>query len=997
MKISKLLACVLISGAAMNFSMTLSAQPSGITTDEASFKKQYGHAVELFDKGMFDRARIEFEQLHMFRPDVMVDGYQVLCAVNMQSLGYEKLVADYEEQYPYSVLLPKIRFQYGLVLFDKQDYLCASREFSYVDRSEISRKQLPEYLYKRAYCDYRNGDPARAKERFTEVSGMRVNNYTGPARYALGYLNYDQMNFREAVNWFELASKDSRFTDVSDYYIVDCRFMLKDYDYVVKKGPAVLEAAAEERRGHLARIIAESYLVKGDVEKAKSLYDSVVKDAQVKTRSDHFFAGSVMYAAQDWQGAIESFSQMGDRTDSIGQIANYNMAYSYIRTRNKVEAMNCFRSAAKQTHDPVLAEDAMFNWAKLAFDLNNDSSVFSDYIAKYPIEGKSDRIYSYIAVAALRNRDYVAAVDAFDKIDELDGTMRRNYMKSNFLRASQLIADESYADAIPYLKAAAYYSEKNGQLNQLARYWLAESYYRSGNYADAQSLYTDLYNVSALDGQIEGSLIPYNLAYCYFKDEEYSRAVKWYDVYLGSGSTDYAKGASLRKGDCYFMQKKYDEAAKIYEKVVDDYRNVNDIYPYYQAGVCYGLMGKNSKKIDALLPVRQANQESRYYSEAVFELGRAYVAAKRDADAKSCFNQLMDNPVDSAFYARSAIEMGMMCRNGGDYAGALEWYKKVVREMPLSRYSDDALAAIESVYEAQGAPQLFLDYISSIGRSNMKTEAEKEQMIFNAAEQAYLAQDYGRALKSLEDYLAQYPGGVNNSNAYFYMAESYKGLGQKEKACASYSKVVELGSDSFLELAMLNFAQISFDLQRYDDAFGGYHALLENARMEVNKYTAEVGMMRAAYRAKRYDDAIAAASVVKADIRSESAMVREADYVTAKSYLQTSLRDDAFLIFNQLAKQPRTSEGAEACYLIILDAYDRGFFTDAINKTFDFSEQTDSSQEYWLAKAFIVLGDCYAEQGDVDQAKATLKSILDGYSRTDDDIIENVKIRLSKL
>jgi len=991
------MSCLFAVSLALAVPATVCAQESGITNAETSYRNQYKHAVMLFDKGMFDRARTEFDRLSLDREDVMIDGYKVLCAINMQSEGYPIEFYDYEAKYPYSILLPQIRLQYGLVLFDQRDFKNAATQLSHVDRSEVYKRQVPEYLYKRAYCDYQNGEIEKASKRFHEVDEMKSSDYSGPSRYALGYISYDNKDFAGAAKWFDAASKDPRFTEVAKYYAVDCQFMMKDYQYVVDNGPALMDKVNAPRQQHLSRILAESYLVLGNADKAKEVYDAANGSEQLETREDFFFAGSMMYAIEDWDAAIENFSKIEDRTDSIGQIANYNMAYSYIRTRNKVEAMNSFSDASKQRYDSAIEVDALFNYAKLAFDLNNDYSHFGEYMEKYPSKRSSDRIYSYIAVAALRNRDYGAAVDAFDKIDELDGNMTRNYMKSNFLRASQLIADESYTDAVPYLKASAYYAAKKTPFHQLSNYWLAESYYRSGKYQEARNLYTELYNQSALDGMSEGTLIPFNIAYCYFKEGDYSTAIKWFDTYLATEETSYRKGATLRKGDCYFMQKKYSDATAVYESVVAAYPNVNDIYPYYQSGICYGLMSKNSRKIEALTPVRKADPSAKYYPEAIYELGRAYVTAKKEDSAKECFAMLMDNPADSAYYAKAAIEMGMMCRNASNYDEALSWYKQVAEKMPLTTYADDALAAIESIYQTKNEPQTYLDYLASIGRAGLKSEAEKEQMIFNAAEQLYLSEDYGRALKALKDYMAQYPNGKQASNAYFYMAECYRGMGQKELACDCYSKVVELGSDSYSELAMLNFANISYGLQRYDNAYVAYTKLLSDARMEVNKYTAEVGMMRSAYRAHRYDEAISAAATVKADIRSESAMVREADYVTAKSYLSTSKRSEAYAIFTELAKLPKTSEGAEACYLLILDAYDRGDFDTAINKTFDFSDNSAGQQQYWLAKAFIVLGDCYAEKGELAQAKATFQSIRDGYTAKDDDILENVELRLSKL
>ena len=58
-----------------------------------------------------------------------------------------------------------------------------------------------------------------------------------------------------------------------------------------------------------------------------------------------------------------------------------------------------------------------------------------------------------------------------------------------------------------------------------------------------------------------------------------------------------------------------------------------------------------------------------------------------------------------------------------------------------------------------------------------------------------------------------------------------------------------------------------------------------------------------------------------------------------------------------------------------------------------------AGQDYWLAKAFIALGDSFAEQGQLDQARATFESIRSGYTSTgpQDDVPDQVEMRLRKL
>ena len=212
------------------------------------------------------------------------------------------------------------------------------------------------------------------------------------------------------------------------------------------------------------------------------------------------------------------------RTDSLGQIANYQMGYSYIQTKDKVKALSAFEQAAAQTYDRGIQEDSYFNYAKLAFDLNKDSAPFSRYMQKYDTSHRGDEIYSYMALACLYDRDYAGAVEAYDKIDNLTPDQQSNYIKAYYLRAEQLIASGSYTDAIPCLRAAAYYLPKHDPLSQMARYWQAEASYRAENYDEATRLFADLYNISALEGQTEGSLLPYNAGYSHMKAGQYKQA-----------------------------------------------------------------------------------------------------------------------------------------------------------------------------------------------------------------------------------------------------------------------------------------------------------------------------------------------------------------------------------------------------------------------------------------------------------------------------------------
>ena len=977
----------------MNKRIILAAAAALLVAAASAQTPEYRRAVDLYESGMYAEAARLFAAL----PGSEAEGYAALCAIEQQTPGYEQLAEAFLDRWPESPLVPQVNFRWGQDLFDRGLYGDAAYRFDCVSQEELFPEQVPEYMYKKGYSAFGAGDLTLARMQLQKMQGLPYSDYTAPAQYSLGYVCYSQGDFREAADWFSKSASDPRFSQLANYYILECRFMEKDYDYVVKFGEDLFDKVPADRQPHLARIMSESYLVLGDTERARSYYQKNLEDKAVRNRSDYFYAGSLLYSVKDWQGAVDSFNQMPERTDSLGQIANYQMGYSYIQLRNKVAAMEAFKDAAALRYDKDIQEDAYFNYAKLAFDLNGDVSAFNDYMKRYDALKKGDQIYSYMAMAALANRDYEAAVEAYDNIEELDPRMQSNYMKAYFLRANQLIQNGSFRDAVPHLKAAAYYSSRHDPFNQLSRYWVAESNFRDEKYGDARSVLMDLYNLSALDGKPEGDLIPYNIAYTYFKEGDYPAALKWFNNYLEGRHNAFGADAETRIGDCYFFQKDYTTALAAFERKLADYPDADDIYPYYRAGVAAGLLRDFPRKVQFLERVKQASPSSPYYSEAMYELGRAYVSVGENEDAVRTFRTLRTATDDPAYATRALLELGMIARNGGDDSKALAYYKEVAEQG--GDFADDALLAIESIYRTRQEPDAYLAYVNSLGDKASRTDAQKEDVYFGTAEEIFLAGNYAKAESTFRSYLEKYPESPKVPQAEFYLAESYRGLGDKEKACDHYVTALDKGLDgSFQETACLHYGDLAYSLGRYGKAYEAYSRLKDVARLDDNRISADMGMMRSAFRAREYEDAVAATGSLRSNRQASAAQRREAEYIRAKSCLGMSRRAEAYGIFEQLAKEPSTAEGAEAAYLIIQDQFDRADFAGIEDKVYDFAAKA-GGQNYWLAKAFIVLGDTFAENGNMAQAKATFESIKSGYkpSGPEDEVLDQVNLRLRKL
>lgn len=983
------------------FGLAVSLSSLALSAGEASRSGQISQAMDLYEHGLFYEAARQFSEMAKRDNDAEALGYAILCRVTLRAGGYEKEMDEYLDAYPSMPVSYKIIYRYALNRFDDEDYAVALRYFNRLKLDDIERSQYTEFSFKQAYCHFELNEYENAAEGFRRTLELPRSSYHAPSWYALGYMAYQDNRFKEAYDDFAHSVKDVRFRSNSTYYMLECKFMLGDYDYLVEAADKAFETIPADRQPRLARMMSEIYLVRQNPEKAQEYYDQYLVKETPKTRKDYFYVGSLLYAITDYEGAVEHFKGMEYRTDSLGQIANYQMADCYLQLKNKVAAMAAFKEASVSEYDAKIAEDAHFNYAKLAFDLNQDGEGFRSYMQKYSDTVRGEQIYSYMALSYLQDKQYDRAIEAYDKIDEFDDAMRDNYMKANYLRGAQLLSDGSYRLASSHFKWTSTYAEKGTLLSQYANYYLADAYYRDGQYDRARKLYTDLYNTSALQGMPQQSLIEYGLAYCYFREKDYDNADKWFARYSEHKDAAYRKNAVVRRGDCHFIRSDYAAALQQYRAAVALDANPNDIYPYYQAGLCCGLLSDKTGRIEALLPVLQASPESAYYGEAMYELGLAYVDGKQNAEAREVFTKLVETGRDTTYVSKSLLALGMLSRNAKDLDGALAYYKRVVEQMPYSGSAQDAMAAIESIYQEKGEGAAYLAYLETLGQAETKSEEDKERIVFSSAEQLFLGGNWERAAAALEAFDEAYPESRLVSKADFYRAESYRKLDEKEKARDCFSRVVESNDTTFMEPSMSAFAQLSYQMQLYDDAYGAYRALLQFARFEENRTLARKGMLYSAWMAQRYDSAIVAADVLSEQLSKDAgdeALKEDITYIKAKSLMSTSRRDEALPLFRELAKKPKTARGAESTYILIKDAFDRADFAVVEDMTADFSD-SGTTHVYYLAKSVILLCDAYLEKGDVRSAKDNLIWLRDSYRSTDpsDDVLSSVSERLSKI
>ena len=970
---------------------------------DADFSRRLDDARDLYYRHSYAAAEQAFADLALSlegRSSLVrseVEAFRVMCSISMGRINAEWALDVFSSEYPNAPELPMVKYALASRYFEKGEYVKAQAILKQIDKRCLYRGWRTEFEFRRSFCNMRAGALEDASRGFeTIIAGGRTP-YTYPSLFYLGYVKYISKDFDGARKMFLRSAEDAEFSIRSSYYVLECNYMLRNYKEVTESGGAVFNSVSNDLKPKVARILSESFYALGDRQSASKYLDFFRKSSRTFTRNELYFSGALSYSMKNYRDALISLRQITSVQDSISQNAWYLMAGCHLGVHNQIAALNDFRMASEMDFDAAVKEKALFNYAKLSFDVNSDFSRFEEYMKAYPKSGRDDEISNYIAASSLLSKDYASAVTALKKISKQTPESKANLRKASFLRGMQQIEDGAYGPALKMLSLSRATVPEDDALGCLTDYWIAECLYRGGKYADAIPVFEGLCGKTAFAGSPEATLLPYNLAYCYFQNGDYASARDGFSDYVSDADgLQMRRDALLRLADIWHLEGNYATAASLFEDVYKEYPTDNDLYPVIHGAGDWALAGENGRRINLLSLAVQGNRNSEMYPQALYELGRAYSDGGRSADALECFLTLSGMGTDSTYCAKALLAMAGIYSASGRRDKAISCCKKVVEDCRGMVEVDEALTVLDSLYRSADRPVEYLAYIDRLGLSGIRSGAEREKMLGLSVERLCRAGKYGSAISSAQSFLSEYPDGEWAPAVEFCLAESLSATGRKEAAIKWYRKAAADGDASLSVKASLAYASLSLLMGDYEAAMKTYGSALASTNDSESRTEALIGRIKAGFALKRYDNVITDAQNIFSEGTADGKTIRQARYYLARSYLKKEEPDYARTVLSSLASDTSDAIGAEAAYLLISDAFNAGRFEDVETRVSTFSA-SGTPEKYWLARSFIILGDARLAKGDTVGAESSYRSVLDTYTDTDDDIRDRVLERLSNL
>ncbi|MEO6220628.1 MAG: tetratricopeptide repeat protein, partial [Ginsengibacter sp.] len=246
-----------------------------------------------------------------------------------------------------------------------------------------------------------------------------------------------------------------------------------------------------------------------------------------------------------------------------------------------------------------------------------------------------------------------------------------------------------------------------------------------------------------------------------------------------------------------------------------------------------------------------------------------------------------------------------------------------------------------------------------------------------SAELRFNNNDCTGAITAFSDYLSKYPQGAYLLEANFYLSECYSKIKDWKNAAQGYENIVNQGSSKYAEGSALAAARTYyFELQDYAKAKSYFTKLKELSTTPENELEALRGLVRSYYQTKDFTEASNTSKelLTKKGLSTDDKAI--ANLVLGKSLQADNHCDQAIAAFKQVAAINKSVWGAEARYEIANCYFTLNELATAEKAGLEVIKVT-GSYDYWVAKAYILLGDVYLRQKDYFNAKATYQSVAE--------------------
>ena len=948
-------------------------------------KEQYSLAYPLF-KELKQSVR-ETDKANTAITVQEIDYYTTVCALKQGEGRAESEAQQYIDVEKNTARTQMMSYHLGEYYFAQQKFTEAATQYEQTNIANLSNREIADMKFHQGYSYFTLQQFEKAKSAFNSIRTIKDDPNYKDANYYYGFLAFRDRQYNEALEAFKIVENEKSYGTVVPYYIAQIYYIQGKKDEAITYIQTKLQSGSSSQYYdlELKQLIGHAYFEKKEYAKALPYLEDYVSRSKKVRREDLYELSYCYYQGNKLAKAIDGFKQLSGKDDSLSQHAMYLLGDAYLKTGQKSNARNAFLFCSSNSSNTEQKEISKYQYAKLSYELGYQDEALnslSTFLADYPNSTYNTEAKELMIDVLANTNNFKDAQAMLEGLTKPSENAKRLYPRILYGRATELINDGRLAEADALLdKALA--DPNNKSVLPLLNFWKGELAYRNNKLDDAIKYYHEYEKGgSPTSGEANATNVRYNLGYSYLRKENYPVALTYFEP-LGRNpslsSNSFTQDAYIRTADCYFMQKDYARAKTMYDNVVKLSWPAED-YATFQNAMLAGVKSPKDK-ITLMNTMIRKFPTSSLVTDANMEIANTYMSDEKFSEAIPYLSTVAKTSGNACLVPQAILKMGTAYYNLNNNAEALKQFKILIDKYPSSPEAEDALDNVKTIYIEDGKPDEYASFMRDAGRPlSVSTE---DSLTYAAAEKRYDDQDIAGALTGFNNYLQKFPDGVYALDANFNKAEIYNSKKDWNNALIGYDAVAANAPNKYAERSVLTAARINFfELKNYARAETYYTQLKQITASQENKLEAMRGLLRCQYQQQKWTEAVENAKELTESKGSSADDKTLANMAIAKSYQVAGQYDLAITNFKSVVQLNKAALAAEARYEIANCWYQVNKLTEAEKAAFE-TVNKSGSYDYWITKAYILLGDIYFRQKDYFNAKATFQSVVDNTINTE--------------
>ncbi len=380
-------------------------------------------------------------------------------------------------------------------------------------------------------------------------------------------------------------------------------------------------------------------------------------------------------------------------------------------------------------------------------------------------------------------------------------------------------------------------------------------------------------------------------------------------------------------------------------------------YALLQAARMEGYLRRYNEKLSLLDNFNSGYSTSALMPDALLERTQALISLGRRGEAVETYRSLIEAYPLTRQGRQGYLQMALTLLEMGQRTEGEQAYRDVISRYPTSDEAAQAATLLRRLYAEDGRGDEFLAFMESVDGAPGVDREDAAELSFGSARRAYTQNsDTG----GLQRFITQYPDAPQVETALEMLAS------------AAYA-------NGDIPLSQTYWEQLE-----------------SRASTPENMRSARLGIMRTARDLGNLERAGAMARTVLESGDVPAAVLGEATYVLGFYLAEQDNLQEAVEVWTTVADRTAEPYGAMSAYSAADGLFRLGRTDEALTAARALTSSL-SPQHYWVARAFILKSDIYAQQGRMYEAREYLRALSENYPGNEPDIRDMISTRLQAL